>query len=59
MDNGGVFAALLTDTSKSFDCISHDLIIVKLTANDFGTNSLKPIHNYLIGNSNRKSKSEG
>ena len=30
VDNGGIFAALLTDLSKTFDCIPHDLIISKL-----------------------------
>ena len=51
VDNGGVFAALLTDLSKPFDCISHDLIIVKLAAYGFDTNALRLTHNYL---SNRK-----
>ena len=51
VDNGGVFAALLTDLSKAFDCIPHDLIIAKLAAYGFDTNALKLIHNYL---SNRK-----
>ena len=27
VDYGGVFGALLTDLSKAFDCILHDLII--------------------------------
>ena len=52
-DNGGVFAALLTDLSKAFDCISHDLRIAKLVAYGFDTNALKLIHNYL---SNRKQR---
>ena len=44
VDNGGVFAALLTDLSKAFDCIPHDLIIAKLAAYGFDTNALKLIH---------------
>ena len=53
VDNGGVFAALLTDFSTAFDCIPHDLIIAKLAAYGFDTNALKLIHNYL---SNRKKR---
>ena len=53
VDNGGVFTALLTDLSKAFDCIPHDLIIVKLAAYCFDTNALKLIHNYL---SNKKQR---
>ena len=29
-DNHGVFAAVMTDLSKAFDCISHELLIAKL-----------------------------
>ena len=53
VDNGGVFAAFLTDLSKAFDCIPHKLIIAKLAAYSFDTNALKLIHNYL---SNRKQR---
>ena len=53
IDNGCVFAALLTDLSKAFDCILHDLIIAKLADDGFDTNTLKLIHNYL---SNRKQR---
>ena len=47
----GVFGALLTDVSKAFDCVLHDLIIVKLEAYGFHIDAYKLIHNYL---SNRK-----
>ena len=53
VDNGGVFAVLLTDLSKAVDCIPHDLIIAKLAAYGFDTNALRLIHNYL---SNRKQR---
>ena len=51
VDNRGVFGALLTDLSKAFDCIPHDLIIAKVEAYGFHIDPLKLVHNYL---SNRK-----
>ena len=53
VDNGGVFGTLLTDLSTAFDCTSHDLIIAKLEAYGFHTDTLKLIHDYL---SNRKQR---
>ena len=47
VENGGVFAALLTDLSKAFDCIPLGLIIVKLATYALDTNAPKLIHNYL------------
>ena len=53
VDNGGSFGALMTDLSKVFDCLSHELLIAKLDAYGFDNKSLKLIYNYL---SNRKQR---
>ena len=47
VDNGNVFGALLTDLSKAFDCLPHDLIIAKLNSYGFNLTALNLIHNYL------------
>ena len=47
LDNRGSTGVLLTDLSKAFDCLIHDLLIAKLNAYGFDYNSLKLIHNYL------------
>ena len=38
---------LLTDLSKAFDCLIHDLLIAKLNAFGLEYNSLRLIHSYL------------
>ena len=43
----------MTDLSKAFDCLSHELLIAKLEAYGFDEKSLKLIYNYL---SNRKQR---
>ena len=35
VDNSGAFGALLTDLSKAFDCLSHELLLTKLHAYGF------------------------
>ena len=47
LDDGGEYAALLTDLSKVFDCLPHDLLIAKLHVYGFDTPLLKLIHRYL------------
>ena len=46
-DNNNVFAAVLTDLSKAFDCINHELLIAKLNAYGFDSPSLRFISAYL------------
>ena len=53
VDNGGVFGALLTDLSKPFECIGHDLTVARLEAYGFHIDTFKLIHDYL---SNRKQR---
>ena len=42
-----MFGALLTDLSKEFDCLSHDLLIAKINAYRFSIAALRSVQNYL------------
>ena len=53
LDKKNNFGALLTDLSKAFDCIPHDLLVAKLHAYGFDYKSLNLIYNYL---QNRKQR---
>ena len=44
LDQGGAYGALLTDLSKAFDCLPHELIIAKLYAYGVDMSSLKLIN---------------
>ena len=47
LDEQKVAGAILTDLSKAFDCISHELLIAKLDAYGFEKSALKLIYDYL------------
>ena len=53
VDGGGQAGALLTDHSKAFDCIDHELLIARLYAYGFDKNSLCFINSYLKGQKQR------
>ena len=53
VDGGNAFGALLTDLSKAFDCLDHELLIAKLHAYGFSLPALRLINDYL---SNRKQR---
>ena len=46
-DNHGVLAAVMTDLSKTFDCISHEILLAKLREYGFDESSLKVLISYL------------
>ena len=51
LDNGKLAGALLTDLSKGFDCLNHNLMIAKLHA--YGFDSLTYVYSYLSGRKQR------
>ena len=55
VDKSKVFRVLLTDLSKAFDCLDHELITAKLNAYGFSTPTLRLISDYL---SNRKQRTK-
>ena len=44
VDKRSSFGALLTDLSKAFDCLSHELLIAKLHAYGLSLNALRLVH---------------
>ena len=55
VDNKGNFGALLTDLTKAFDCLPHDLLLAKLNAYGFSLPALRLVQSYL---SNRKQRTK-
>ena len=55
VENNKVFGAILTDLSKAFDSICHDLLVAKLHAYGLSLPALKMIQDYLL---NRKQRTK-
>ena len=55
LDKGKLAGAILTDLSKAFDCLNHELLIAKLNAYGFSPKSLTYIYIYL---SNRRQRTK-
>ena len=53
LNQEGHYGALLTDLLKAFDCMMHDLLIVKLQAYGFDNNFLNFICIYFLGRKQR------
>ena len=53
LDENNVAGGILTDLSKAFDCLSHELLIAKLEAYGFGTTALNYFYDYM---KNRKQR---
>jgi len=53
LDKGGFSGILLTDLSKAFDCINHQLLIAKLYAYGFDIKSVRYIFSYLTNRTQR------
>ena len=53
LDNRKLAGALLTDLSKAFDCLNHELLIAKLNAYGFDHASLEFIYSYLSDRKHR------
>ena len=58
LDKGLTTGILLTDLTKAFDCISHDLLIAKLNAYGFSTKSLGLIYDYISHRKQRTNVNE-
>ena len=52
LDNNFIVGTVLTDLSKAFDCITHDLLIAKLSAYGLNSDSLCYIY-YFKKNVNK------
>ena len=58
LDKGIYTGVLLTDLSKTFDSLSHDLLIAKFNAYGFSENALNLINDYHTGRKQRTKVNE-
>ena len=49
LDNNQYVAAILMDLSKAFDCLPHNLLLLKLENYGVSENSLKLLQSYFTG----------
>jgi hypothetical protein len=49
LDKNQYMAAILMDLSKAFDCLPHDILLCKLSANGLSPKSVELRRNYLTG----------
>ena len=55
LDNKEALGALLTDLSKAFDCLNHEVLTGKLHGYGLFLSSLKLVYDYLL---NRKQRTK-
>ena len=55
LDRNGAAGGILTDLSKAFDCLSHNLLIAKLEAYGFANSALMFVYDYM---KNRKQRTK-
>ena len=53
LGSDGVIGMVLTDLSKAYDCLPHDLLVAKLHAYGFSLSSLEMIYCYLTSKKQR------
>ena len=53
LDEGLIVGTILTDVSKAFDAMPHDLLLAKLYAFNWSSKAVKFLHSYLLNREQR------